>query len=414
MAQDHHLPPHLMKLNIQRGRIDRPQKLVIYAPEGFGKSTLAAQLPHALFLDFERGTHHLDVARIEPATLRDVDAVIGQLTTDSQGFKNLVIDTIDWLEEQAITDVCQSHEKNSLEDFGYGKGYVVLSERLAAILYRLEILMARQEMNVICLAHCQVRKFELPEGGGFDRYSLKLTRQVEPLFKEWCDALLFGNYKTSVSKPDRGAKKGVGGKVRLMFCNHAAPWDAKNRRGLADEEPWDIGTLHRLLAGSQPAEKEPQPVEQSPGPKVVSVASTSETDPAAMTPAAAPPVPVKAGGQSAESLEPVFCGTAGSGDSVPASAASPAGDNGPMTRLQILLSPYFEKEENREAEVNAFLVARREIKPGENYRNVSERYARRILANPDGFFRVVTSARPLADEAVSTAGAASPAGKGAQ
>ena len=53
-----------MKLNILTGRIARPQKAVIYGPEGIGKSTLAAQFPAPIFLDTEGGTHHLEVARV--------------------------------------------------------------------------------------------------------------------------------------------------------------------------------------------------------------------------------------------------------------------------------------------------------------------------------------------------------------
>ena len=52
---------------IRRGRIPRPQKVVIYGPEGVGKSTLAGRLPEPVFLDTEGGTHHLDVARFDSA-----------------------------------------------------------------------------------------------------------------------------------------------------------------------------------------------------------------------------------------------------------------------------------------------------------------------------------------------------------
>ena len=37
--------------------------MVLYGPEGIGKSTFAAQLPQPLFIDTEGGTRHLDVQR---------------------------------------------------------------------------------------------------------------------------------------------------------------------------------------------------------------------------------------------------------------------------------------------------------------------------------------------------------------
>lgn len=49
--------------NIKRGKQQRPQRVIIYGPEGVGKSTLAAGLPAPLFLDTEEGTQHMNVGR---------------------------------------------------------------------------------------------------------------------------------------------------------------------------------------------------------------------------------------------------------------------------------------------------------------------------------------------------------------
>ena len=64
-------------LAIRRGKITRPQKVVIYGPEGVGKSTLAGQTPEPVFLDTEGGTHHLDVARLDAAaTWEEITATV--------------------------------------------------------------------------------------------------------------------------------------------------------------------------------------------------------------------------------------------------------------------------------------------------------------------------------------------------
>ena len=99
----------MSKLNILTGRIARPQKAVIFGPEGIGKSTLAAQFPAPVFLDTEGGTHHLDVARLPaPKTWADVVAAIAALATEAHDFKTLVIDTADWLDGEAETSFCRS------------------------------------------------------------------------------------------------------------------------------------------------------------------------------------------------------------------------------------------------------------------------------------------------------------------
>ncbi|MBR0283530.1 MAG: AAA family ATPase, partial [Oscillibacter sp.] len=54
-----------MRLNITSGVVRRAQKVVIYGPEGIGKSTLASKFPNPLFIDTENGTQHMDVRRVD-------------------------------------------------------------------------------------------------------------------------------------------------------------------------------------------------------------------------------------------------------------------------------------------------------------------------------------------------------------
>jgi ABC-type multidrug transport system fused ATPase/permease subunit len=50
-----------MPLAIRRGKIRRPQKVVIYGPEGVGKSTLAGLTPEPVFLDTSEGSTGRDL-----------------------------------------------------------------------------------------------------------------------------------------------------------------------------------------------------------------------------------------------------------------------------------------------------------------------------------------------------------------
>ena len=43
-------------MNITRGKIKKPIKLILYGPEGIGKSTFASQFPDVLFIDTEGST----------------------------------------------------------------------------------------------------------------------------------------------------------------------------------------------------------------------------------------------------------------------------------------------------------------------------------------------------------------------
>lgn len=48
-----------MKIEITKGKIPKAERVVIYGPEGIGKSTFASQFPDPLFIDTEGSTNEL-------------------------------------------------------------------------------------------------------------------------------------------------------------------------------------------------------------------------------------------------------------------------------------------------------------------------------------------------------------------
>ena len=222
-------------LNITSGRIARPQKIVIYGPEGIGKTSLAAQCEDPVFIDTEGGTAHLDVRRLQkPQDWEELITLIKEVAANPGICETLVIDTADWAENMCTDFICKKYNQPGIESFGYGKGYSYLMEEFSHLLLACNAVI-RAGMNVVISAHAKMRKQELPdEQGAFDRWELKLSKQTAPLLKEWPDALLFLNFKTFVVTTDANTHKAQGGK-RVIYTSHHPCWDAKNRHNLPEE-----------------------------------------------------------------------------------------------------------------------------------------------------------------------------------
>lgn len=234
-------------LNIIEGKEKRPLKVVIYGPEGIGKSTFASQFPEPLFIDTEGGTSNLDIRRIKcNKSWDELIAIVKEIYANPSICKTVVLDTADWSEFLCINAVCDKYRKNNIEDFGFGKGYVYLLDEYSKLLTLLDKLI-EVGINVVLTAHAKPRKFELPEEqGAFDRYEMKLTRQVAPLIKEWCDALLFCNYKIYVVTTENNSKKAQGGK-RVLYTTHRPTYDAKNRFNLPEELELNFSSIAHLF-----------------------------------------------------------------------------------------------------------------------------------------------------------------------
>lgn len=251
-------------MEIITGKVKSATKWVIYGPEGIGKSTFASKFPKTVFIDTEGSTKHMEVARTQrPKSWTMLIEQVKYFRDNPGLYRTLVIDTADWAEKLCASHITGKAQKDSIEGFGYGKGYTYLMEEFGRLLNLLEEVVDRG-INVVVTAHAAIRKFEQPdELGAYDRWELKLEKKVYPLVKEWADNILFANYKTLVvNVDDQGAQKGknkVQGGARVMYTTHHPCWDAKNRFELKEELPFEFAEIAHIL-GAAPAATPPPPV----------------------------------------------------------------------------------------------------------------------------------------------------------
>jgi hypothetical protein len=304
-------------MKITSGKQTRAQRVVIYGVESVGKSTFAAQFPRPLFLDVEGGTAHLETDRAEISDAAELDAAIRECQTAS--YDTIVIDSIDWTERMLVDQLLAEHKKKSVEDFGYGKGWVMTAEKMARLLGSLESLINAGK-NVVLIAHSQVKRVEPPDLlAAYDRYELKMSKQCSPLVKEWADELWFFKFKTKTVESESGRSKGIGGKERIILTTHSAAYDAKTRSGLAEELPMAWDSVAHLFAK----------------------------------------VTEKTAKISVEKEVPAW---------------------------QFIV-------EEKEVDVNAFLVAKAQIKEGQTWRDCSDKALARIAADVNAFLAAVTNWR---------------------
>lgn len=216
-----------------------PQKILIYGVQGIGKNTFAATFKAPVLLQIEDGSAALDIPAFPLATsFQDVVDRIQALHGDHQ-FKTVVLDTIDWLEPLLWAACCENKGWSCIEDPGYGKGYVELDRWWHHIMTGLDSLRHNKGMDIVVLAHSEIKRVEPPDSDAYDCYQIKMQKRAFALWQEWSDMTLFLNYKINVQKTkisgDQVKTRGIGTGDRMIYTSERPAWKAKNRWGLPDE-----------------------------------------------------------------------------------------------------------------------------------------------------------------------------------
>ena len=113
---------------------------------------------------------HFPLAR----TFDEIMDALERLYTDEHGYRSVVIDSVDWLEPLVWQRACKDNRWASIEDAGYGKGYIAALDLWRQYLDALDALRGERGMTVVQIAHTDIKRFDSPEHEPYDRYVIKL------------------------------------------------------------------------------------------------------------------------------------------------------------------------------------------------------------------------------------------------
>jgi len=220
--------------SLRRGGVPQPERLIIYGPHGVGKTSIAAGAPSPVIIQTEDGLGMLDVPTFGVLRdFRDVTAAIGELANGDHDFQTVIVDSLDWLEPLIWSYTCELQKWNSIEDAGYGKGYLEADKHWRHFFDGMDALRTNRNMGIILIAHTEVKTFEPPDSAAYDRYQPKLHKRASALAQENADGVFLVNYRVSLVKDDPKDKdsrqRGVGAGQRVLYTEERPSHLAKNR-----------------------------------------------------------------------------------------------------------------------------------------------------------------------------------------
>ena len=234
---------------IKKGQPQLAPRIMLIGEEGVGKSTIGNRTENPIFICAENGLvgpEFAETPNVTPSTWAEIMKAVDELMTEN--FKTVVFDTLDWIEPLLFGYICSRDGKANVEEYGYGKGYVLAGIEWRKFLSKLENLRTKKNVAILFLAHCEIKTFANPAGDNYDRYQAKISKQISALTREWCDCVLFARFEIFTAKETvKGKAKAVGGNKRIVHTTQCPSWDAKNRYSMPEKLPLDAEEIFSAI-----------------------------------------------------------------------------------------------------------------------------------------------------------------------
>lgn len=219
-------------VKVSSGPISGSDAIVIHGPNKVGKSTLAGYLPSPFFHDIEKSTGLMNVARDEELFYSDKakwpllrGKIAGFAANPPPGVRTYVLDSATEVQRMIVDHVVETRQTESgkqvqsIEDFGWGKGWQFVFDEFDAMLADLDRIRARG-IYVCMVCHSVSTPYANPAGENFLRFEPHLhvgdkqrRGSIRDRICQWADHILFLNFDVYVQS---GTGKAAGGSSRQI------------------------------------------------------------------------------------------------------------------------------------------------------------------------------------------------------
>jgi hypothetical protein len=222
----------------------RSDVICLYAPEGAGKTSFAAQFSGATFAMSENETgllHLMAKDLVDPQNYFPefrswselVEATNEMIAPDDpkQRPRTFVVDTIGGAQNLLVDQICNDKyggEMNRKGFLSYMEGWDACLPLWRAWLAKLEQL-RNKGTTIVLLAHAMTINHKNPTGEDYHRFVAELHPKFWSLVRKFADLICFLNFHDEVEDG-----KGKGGRRRVYYFERDAAFDAKNRHGLPE------------------------------------------------------------------------------------------------------------------------------------------------------------------------------------
>lgn len=219
--------------------------MLLYAGDGIGKTSLSFEWPNPIYLPTRGEKPPADAPEVPTPGIitswEDVEGMFGELLTTKHDFKTVIVDSLDGLAPYVEAVTARRIGAASVDDnskgssAAYGNGYKESEVEWADFMKGCEAL-SQAGMNVVLLAHYEIRNFKSPTTDPYDMYDVALNKRAAPVVRAKCDVVAFMNRSVSIKEKEINrntkASHAEGGREIVIHAAGGAGFHAKNRFGL--------------------------------------------------------------------------------------------------------------------------------------------------------------------------------------